>query len=628
MEWEAGNICGNGGYVSGIIGMNANSIIGSVIKDTRERNGISQDTLCRGLCSRTFLARVEAGERECEKILTDAFLQRAGVAADRFSYMADPEEQVVLICREKMYDAVEKNNAAWAKKAFIKYKKLTAQKNKLHGQILLYYQAVLDWQNKKPMDGIMKMLDEAWEISHPGEPMFVNDGKILSLTELSIAMMRARAIEDSGDTQSAKHCYESLLQYMDKLFEQRDAARIYPQIAYRLTNIYLQSGQTGEALALAHRMIRLLREQAQMSYIRFFLSIVEKYGDLSPSEKDFVGKACEGIRWLYERFAVEEWRWEWDVSFSMSEYFLCGKTIRARRETIGMSQEELADGICDPVTISRIECGRVAPKRKNFVALMQKVGLTGCGYDTNLPMRSLEVWKIATEINRLLNQARSDEALPLIEQLEELLENPSKQERQFLLYVKSMALGNMEAISWTQRRDMQEQALYLTIPQVVLEKSDKWHFSVGEAACALSYAFAEDRCGNLEKRKNCINLLYSIKRQLESRKSIWQHYASGYEACCCRLGDILGNSKRYQEGISIEYDGIKMALECGLSAILSTTLYDCGWNMEQLWQSGAYLKDESFQYVQTSFLLYTLYENDTGREFVRAHIKRMYQVDI
>ena len=621
MEWEAGNICGNGGYVSGIIGMNANSIIGSVIKDTRERNGISQDTLCRGLCSRTFLARVEAGERECEKILTDAFLQRAGVAADRFSYMADPEEQVVLICREKMYDAVEKNNAAWAKKAFIKYKKLTAQKNKLHGQILLYYQAVLDWQNKKPMDGIMKMLDEAWEISHPGEPMFVNDGKILSLTELSIAMMRARAIEDSGDTQSAKHCYESLLQYMDKLFEQRDAARIYPQIAYRLTNIYLQSGQTGEALALAHRMIRLLREQAQMSYIRFFLSIVEKYGDLSPSEKDFVGKACEGIRWLYERFAVEEWRWEWDVSFSMSEYFLCGKTIRARRETIGMSQEELADGICDPVTISRIECGRVAPKRKNFVALMQKVGLTGCGYDTNLPMRSLEVWKIATEINRLLNQARSDEALPLIEQLEELLENPSKQERQFLLHVKSMALGNMGKIDMREVYEVQREALYLTLPDKSYNELARCAFSRGETGCLLSLARTEDKLGNW---KSCIDLLLVIKQQYENSFLGLQHYARYYESICRNIGDVLGNNGQYEAGIQVEYDGIRSALKSGLESILSTMIYDCGWNMEQLWND-TYTPKESLQYIKISYYLFTLFGSEEDKRFIRDHIRKVYE---
>ena len=621
MERKAGNLWGNGGYVSGIMGMNANSIIGSVIKDTRERNGISQDTLCRGLCSRAFLARVEAGERECEKILTDAFLQRAGVAADRFSYMADPEEQVVLICREKMYDAVEKNNVAWAKKAFIKYKKLTAQKNKLHGQILLYYQAVLDWQNKKPMDGIMEMLDEAWEISHPGEPLFENDGKVLSLTELSIAMMRARAIEDSGDVQTAKHCYESLLQYMDKLFEQRDAARIYPQIAYRLTNIYLQSGHTGEALALAQRMIRLLREQARMSYIRFFLSIVEKYGDLSPSEKDFVGKACEEIRWLYERFAVEEWRWEWDVSFSMSEYFLCGKTIRARRETLGMSQEELADGICDPVTISRIECGRVAPKRKNFVALMQKVGLTGCGYDTQLPIRSLPVLRVATKIKLLLNQEKSKEAEPVIEQLDTMLENPNKHEKQFLLNAKATAQGNMKLISWEQRRDMQAEALHLTTPTLPLDKLEKWFFSEGEMGCMLSLAHAEDRLGN---REPYIKLLYAIKEQYELNFLGVQHYARHYEGVCRELGDILGNNEEYEEGIRIEINGIRCALKANSEPILSTMLYDCGWNMEHLWRFGIYSREESLQYMETSYNLKRLFGAINESEFIRSHIEKIY----
>lgn len=625
MGRKAGNLCGNGGYVSGIIGMNANSIIGSVIKDTRERNGISQDTLCRGLCSRTFLARVEAGERECEKILTDAFLQRAGVAADRFSYMADPEEQVVLICREKMYDAVEKNNAAWAKKAFIKYKKLTAQKNKLHGQILLYYQAVLDWQNKKPMDGIMKMLDEAWEISHPGEPMFVNDGKVLSLTELSIAMMRARAIEDSGDGQAAKHCYERLLQYMDTLLDQRDAARIYPQIAYRLTNIYLQSGHTGEALALAQRMIRLLREQARMSYIRFFLSIVEKYGDLSPSEKDFVGKACEGIRWLYERFAVEEWRWEWDVSFSMSEYFLCGKTIRARRETLGMSQEELADGICDPVTISRIECGRVAPKRKNFVALMQKVGLTGCGYDTRLPGRSLEVWKIATEITRLLNQAKAKEAEPLIEQLEVLLDKPNKFELQFLLHVKATTQGNLRKISWEERRNIQSEALYLTMSHISIEKLKKWHFSEGELACVLSLAHAEDRLGNSEP---FIDLLSAIKRKYEDSFLDLRHCVNHYEVVCRNLGDLLGNAGRYEEGIQVEYEGIECAMKSSAGAILGPMLFDCGWNIEEILKGGTSIEENALQYLSTSYYLIELYGSETSRIFVKNYIHDKYQMDL
>lgn len=601
--------------------MNANAIIGSVIRESRKRKGINQETLCQGLCSRAFFARVENGQRECEKILMDAFLQRAGVASDRFCYIADPEEQVVLICREKMYDAIEQNDVARAESAFVEYARLTKDKSKLHRQLLLYYRSVLDWKNKRPLDGIRAMLDEAWEISHPRAAMFGNDGKVLSMTELSIAMMWARVTEDGGDEEATKTWYESLLPYMDAFLEQRDAAKIYPQIAHRLTNIYLQRGEADKALELALRVVKLLRAQARMNDIRFFLSVIEQYGSLSPSEKKFVEQACAGIRWLYERFKVEEWRWEWDVSFYMCEYFLCGEIIRARREALGMSQEELAEGICDPVTISRIECGHVAPKRKIFAALMQKVGMTGCGYDSQLPIRSLLVLRAATKIKLLLNQEKSKEAEQVIEQLDTMLENPNKHEKQFLLNAKAAAQGNMKLISWEQRRDMQAEALHLTTPTLPLDQLEKWFFSESEMGCMLSLAHAEDRLGN---REPYIRLLCAIKKQYEFNSLSVQHYARHYEGVCRELGDILGNSEEYEEGIQIEINGIRCALKANSESILSTMLYDCGWNMEHLWRFGIYSREESLQYMETSYNLKRLFGAINESEFIRSHIEKIY----
>ena len=58
-----------------------------------------------------------------------------------------------------------------------------------------------------------------------------------------------------------------------------------------------------------------------------------------------------------ELFDVEEFKWSWEGAFPVTKYDLCGEVLRARREVLGMSQEELAEGICDPVTVSRIECG-------------------------------------------------------------------------------------------------------------------------------------------------------------------------------------------------------------------------------------------------------------------------------
>jgi len=60
---------------------------GEIIRYQRSQTEISEDKLCDGLCSRTYLHRVENGERTCEKILADALLQRIGVSADKFSYI-------------------------------------------------------------------------------------------------------------------------------------------------------------------------------------------------------------------------------------------------------------------------------------------------------------------------------------------------------------------------------------------------------------------------------------------------------------------------------------------------------------------------------------------------------------
>ena len=44
----------------------------------------------------------------------------------------------------------------------------------------------------------------------------------------------------------------------------------------------------------------------------------------------------------------------------MKEIFL-GEVIRQRRIELGLTQEELCEGICEPITISRFEHGRQTP---------------------------------------------------------------------------------------------------------------------------------------------------------------------------------------------------------------------------------------------------------------------------
>lgn len=415
--------------------------IGSLIGYLRTEANISQEELCRGLCSRALLARLEKGERDCEKIVSEALLQRLGMAADRIDFIAGPEDQRWILLREALYRSIEDKDENGAAAAFEEYESYAEGKSPLHRQLLLYYRAVLNWKLGATVEELHNLLSEAWEVSREG--IALNEvGKIrMTQLELCIAMMQARVMEEEGAGERAREIYEALLRHQEEFVDSRDVVRLYPQIAYRLVGIYLQEGDTGKAVELAEKSLAFLKREAKLNYLRSFLEIKLQYGACTEEERNVLGEACTWIKWLYEKFDVEEFKWSWEGAFPVTKYDLCGEVLRARREVRGMSQEELAEGICDPVTVSRIECGKVSPKRGIYEKLMEKVGLSGSRFDASFPMENPANWKLMMEINRLLNQAKAAEAEPLVEELEQRLSRRTPCDRQMLIHIKTAMLG-------------------------------------------------------------------------------------------------------------------------------------------------------------------------------------------
>ena len=52
-----------------------------------------------------------------------------------------------------------------------------------------------------------------------------------------------------------------------------------------------------------------------------------------------------------------------------------GECIRQRRKELNLTQEQVCDGICDPVSLSRIENGKQTPRRSVINALLQRLSL-------------------------------------------------------------------------------------------------------------------------------------------------------------------------------------------------------------------------------------------------------------
>lgn len=58
----------------------------------------------------------------------------------------------------------------------------------------------------------------------------------------------------------------------------------------------------------------------------------------------------------------------------MQNYKL-GEYIRQRRLDLGLTQEQVCAGICESVTLSRVENGKQTPSRNRINAILQRLGL-------------------------------------------------------------------------------------------------------------------------------------------------------------------------------------------------------------------------------------------------------------
>lgn len=521
----------------------------------------------------------------------------------------------------KIKRAIDRESAREAETLLEEYRRMTAKRSKLHRQRLLLAESVLNWKKGDDNAGILSSLQDAWSITMSGIPMRSLSEQRLTLTEFVLAMMYARVLETAGEGGEAAKQYEVLVQYFEDYMDEEDSVKLLPQIAYRLIRFYLEQGNKEQAVLLAEKSVALLKVRGRLFYLRFFLEVLIDYGALASDEERDMRNLCGSLRWLYKEFDVPEEVWLWDVSYGMLGIESCGSLIRARRMALGMTQEQLSEGICDPVSISRIERNEVAPKRQIFELLMERVGMTGSSYEALTQMGDPELMELAVQITILLLHSKGAEAEPLIEQLENSIKQTDRFTQQFIWHVRALALFCQKKISSEEHAEIQEKALHLTLPEMSSENLRKWCFSSREISIVNVISYSYDKMGRRDEK---IKLLSLIREQLENKPFALENYIPNYELTMRNLGNLLGNEGRYEEAIEASKIGIRRGLQAGRGSIVTLMLYDCGWDMEKLWKTGKYTREDSLRYMKACYSLELLFARCEDSEFTSRHIEKYY----
>ena len=611
--------------------------LGRVLEEERAKVGESAQKTCAGICSRDYYIRLERGERGCEIIEAEALLQRLGVPSGQFLYCVASRSKEWLMAREELVAAINSQDWRAAAVCRARYEACTIGKSKLHRQFLMLADAICLWWSGgtsqtgltgKELCSLIERLKKAWSISQL-IPLTGYCPKRMSFSEVFIRSLYFRLQEEQGETEEARTGYLELLAYLKTRANIREQAMIYPQIALRCLGLLPETKEGDQKKAVIWEDYQaILKQQGDLSCL---VELTEWHtawqgqGSVEqslPEKMASIEELPDSLRWLYEHYQIQPFEWLWYLPFGMEEAYLIEDMIHGRREAMGLLQSGLALEICDNSTISDLENGKREPKRKTLVRLFERLHIP-CGNiilsaHTGNPAQH----RLLEEVRSLIMFSKHEEAAPLLEELNRHKENDrfSKQYIEFELAENKRARGK---ISSAEHQELLWRAFYQTVPiKSSREKLKTWIFSRTEAMIlnCLSYS-----CEKVGKREEMIAWLRLLKEHYERQPLRIEHYVDAYELTLLNLGNLLGNQGDYEEAIEIEDIAIRLALRVGHGDVLRLTLYDRAWNMEQLWESGIYTKEESRPYMKAALMLNRMVAKKETIQHMEKHWNMYYE---
>lgn len=251
--------------------------------------------------------------------------------------------------------------------------------------------------------------------------------------------------------------------------------------------------------------------------------------------------------------------------------FQLGPIIRNRRIELGLSQEDLADGICSVPTLSRIENGERMPTKNHFEMLMQRLGYSAMSLDFFTDRQDFQIHELKFKIRQAY--VIKDYLLvgKLLDEYKELISDNSKIDQQF--YELYQTLICVKQYPNEEQRLRFESALRLTCPSY----SDNHYprvLSYEEIILLNNIAVSYDVP---DTRHRAIDIFRTLKAYYDSNIINAEEALRTQPMILYNLSKALGLAGHYDECLEICDEGIRLARKTGRCTNLGKILYNRAW---------------------------------------------------
>lgn len=626
--------------------------MGRLIAGARNKKNISLEELSQGVMSAEDLNFIEKDDEYADKTTWDFLLGRLGISPLIYECYVEQEEYDLFKARKEMREIsnqimsnglmsnerLRSKNTAQLKlladqleKRSQKYAALLNNVKNIMAAIHQIFLAnmkgyvILAKQRGQlcKADALKLHMESEWKRIYSSDAVswIQKPHKVLmAVYEQEMLFLLAQGYEENGEIKKAIQILTWLWQQRKKGGDPEENTRVLSFAAWKLAALEWNINRQEKAMEICQEAID---RSIQAESFRGLLPLLkqrlffEKQLKWNQEEWDEQEKTIGMIDELFAEFQVNPYGLFVLTTFENAR--IADEIIRIRRKEQNLTQTKLSEGILEPESYSRFECGKRKLRWKKKKKLLERLGERG--NKVSLLLESTDP-DVVEEYQRIFDGSYRKKYELIKEQvycLKEILDIKSKTNRQFLIHMQNdididfFQILDRKQIKMKRQKEIKETASNFDMVSI---QEHGWSRTEIAIIKNIANAYRDDK-----KVEIAISIL---RKAIESfdKETIGQENAClGKQLLWETLATYLGDVEKYEEAILYAKKGMEKIFENGSAKGISGALYEIAWNERERKAKPEIYQKKYFQALKFAILFqereYTLFLEQREKQYRR-----------
>lgn len=626
--------------------------MGRLIAGARKKKNISLEELSQGVMSAEDLNFIEKDDEYADKTTWDFLLGRLGISPLIYECYVEQEEYDLFKARKEMReisnqimsnglmsnerlrskntaqlkllaDQLEKRSQRYAA-LLNNVKNITAAIHQIFLANMKGYVILAKQRGQLCKADALKLhMESEWKRIYSSDAVswIQKPHKVLmAVYEQEMLFLLAQGYEENGEIKKAIQILTWLWQQRKKGGDPEENTRVLSFAAWKLAALEWNINRQEKAMEICQEAID---RSIQAESFRGLLPLLkqrlffEKQLKWNQEEWDEQEKTIGMIDELFAEFQVNPYGLFVLTTFENAR--IADEIIRIRRKEQNLTQTKLSEGILEPESYSRFECGKRKLRWKKKKKLLERLGERG--NKVSLLLESTDP-DVVEEYQRIFDGSYRNKYELIKEQvycLKEILDIKSKTNRQFLIHMQNdididfFQILDRKQIKMKRQKEIKETASNFDMVSI---QEHGWSRTEIAIIKNIANAYRDDK-----KVEIAISIL---RKAIESfdKETIGQENAClGKQLLWETLATYLGDVEKYEEAILYAKKGMKKIFENGSAKGISGALYEIAWNERERKAKPEIYQKKYFQALKFAILFqereYTLFLEQREKQYRR-----------